>query len=328
MEPHLTFARVLPACYDAYADMYSTSPNKLAAIGDEDPGKEEVIIVNKPGVKELTVVTTSDNQHDPAQIDAALASTPVLNALYTRIDDLMLALNEAAPFLQLSSLYHLKVARLAPMDAGDELGPNTTHRQQNCRKPPAFAAHFDTQPGTGRTLSLCLWLNEHWTEEHGGHLRVFPAPLAHVDVEPVSDRVAIFCSHHMLHRVRPLQYVQGKVAPRYCVSMMFRGSPVPFPSTLPTMLADKLREIDSDVLAMLQLARRQQRDLVMLVFREESVNSMREAFDHGDTEDETKKLERAVKHFENRLQAARQKVSPAILQLIDDFLPLNPADLD
>jgi predicted enzyme involved in methoxymalonyl-ACP biosynthesis len=94
------------------------------------------------------------------------------------------------------------------------------------------------------------------------------------------------------------------------------------------MLADKLREIDSDVLAMLQLARRQQRDLVMLVFREESVNSMREAFDHGDTEDETKKLERAVKHFENRLQAARQKVSPAILQLIDDFLPLNPADLD
>ena len=34
----------------------------------------------------------------------------------------------------------------------------------------------------------------------------------------------------------------------------------------------------SDVHAMLCLARRQQRDIVMLVFREESVASMREAF--------------------------------------------------
>jgi hypothetical protein len=81
------------------------------------------------------------------------------------------------------------------------------------RKPPAFAAHFDTQPGTGRTLSLCLWLNEGWTPAQGGHLRVFPAPLLHVDVEPLCDRAAIFCSHHMLHRVRPLQFV--KVNPVY-----------------------------------------------------------------------------------------------------------------
>ena len=81
------------------------------------------------------------------------------------------------------------------------------------RKPPAFAAHFDTQPGTGRTLSLCVWLNEGWTPAQGGHLRVFPAPLLHVDVEPLCDRAAIFCSHHMLHRVRPLQFV--KVNPVY-----------------------------------------------------------------------------------------------------------------
>jgi predicted component of type VI protein secretion system len=38
-------------------------------------------------------------------------------------------------------------------------------------------------------------------------------------------------------------------------------------------------------------------------------------------------VERAVAHFERRLNIARQHIAPAMLQLIDNFLPLNPADI-
>jgi len=57
----------------------------------------------------------------------------------------------------------------------------------------------------------------------------------------LTNRAAIFCSHHMLHRVRPMHVAEGGGARvRYCVSMMFRGSPVPFPSRLPSPLAARL----------------------------------------------------------------------------------------
>lgn len=158
--------------------------------------------------------TMSTSLIPPFVPSTCTVSTPVLSALYTHIDVLIKALNEASPFLELTSLYHLKVARLCSCGQDDDHGANDScNGKPKPRKPPAFAAHFDTQPGTGRTLSLCLWLNEGWTPAQGGHLRVFPAPLLHVDVEPLCDRAAIFCSHHMLHRVRPLQFV--KVNPVY-----------------------------------------------------------------------------------------------------------------
>jgi len=39
----------------------------------------------------------------------------------------------------------------------------------------------------------------------------------------------------------------------------------------------------------------------------------------------TERVERAVKHFEQRLDVARGSIAPAMQQLIDDFLPLDPA---
>jgi len=40
-------------------------------------------------------------------------ATPVLRAMYTNVVALIGGLNYAAPFLQLTSLFHLKVARLS-----------------------------------------------------------------------------------------------------------------------------------------------------------------------------------------------------------------------
>ena len=107
------------------------SPNKLSAVCREDASKEEVIIINKPGVRELTVVTTSDQEGTAPEIDEALDSTPVLRALYTHVDELMESFNQAAPFLELTSLYHLKVARLSCSLGGEE--------EQDADQWPAFA---------------------------------------------------------------------------------------------------------------------------------------------------------------------------------------------
>jgi len=39
----------------------------------------------------------------------------------------------------------------------------------------------------------------------------------------------------------------------------------------------------------------------------------------------TERVERAVKHFEQRLDVVRASIAPAMQELIDDFLPLDPA---
>ena len=68
--------------------------------------------------------------------------------------------------MDLSSLFHLKVAKLTPG--------------------ASFAAHFDTDQSTGRAMSLCLWLNDGWEPDAGGKLRVFPFPF---------NQVSSLCQH-------------------------------------------------------------------------------------------------------------------------------------
>ena len=63
--------RVTSACAFSAGKLLD-SPNKLSAISSEDSSKEEVLIINKPGVRELTVVTTSDREGEPPEIDSAL----------------------------------------------------------------------------------------------------------------------------------------------------------------------------------------------------------------------------------------------------------------
>lgn len=70
-------------------------------------------------------------------------------------------------------------------------------------------------------------LNEDWAPSHGGELRLFPFPLAAADVAPRVGRLALFCSHALLHRVLPAR------APRCVLSLWFAGAPEAFPSRYP-----------------------------------------------------------------------------------------------
>jgi hypothetical protein len=69
----------------------------------------------------------------------------------------------------------------------------------------AFPFHYDSPGGKkdSRRLTCLLYLNPDWREEDGGVLRLQPFLQAPVDVAPVMDRLVLFYSEQLLHRVSP-----------------------------------------------------------------------------------------------------------------------------
>ena len=77
--------------------------------------------------------------------------------------------------------------------------------------------HIDNPDGNGRVLTMLYYLNQDWTPEHGGQLRVFGAEAR--DIEPLFDRAVIFHSDGRVpHAVLPAH------ADRYAVSLWFSDS--------------------------------------------------------------------------------------------------------
>lgn len=75
-----------------------------------------------------------------------------------------------------------------------------------------FPMHFDTaqELRDGRRVTAIFYLNPGWQPGDGGHLRLFPVPRRPVDIAPRHNRLVLFSSASMLHRVLP------SAAPRYC----------------------------------------------------------------------------------------------------------------
>lgn len=69
----------------------------------------------------------------------------------------------------------------------------------------AFPYHYDSPGGAkdSRRLSCLLYLNQNWKPEDGGILRLQPFLKPAVDIEPIMDRLVIFYSERLLHRVLP-----------------------------------------------------------------------------------------------------------------------------
>jgi len=120
-------------------------------------------------------------------------------------------LNSSFPELELTELDHMKL-------------------QINYGKGGCFPMHFDTHADTQRSrrhLTAILYLNSSWTPDTGGQVRLYPLPYPAEDISPINDRLVLFCSHSMLHRVMPTH------APRYCFSLWFASkTSIPFPMRL------------------------------------------------------------------------------------------------
>ncbi len=68
-----------------------------------------------------------------------------------------------------------------------------------------YARHVDQPQGrTQRQVSLVLYLNERWTPEAGGELRIFEAG-GHRDVAPLAGRMVCFLTPGREHAVLPTQ---------------------------------------------------------------------------------------------------------------------------
>jgi hypothetical protein len=103
------------------------------------------------------------------------------------------------------------------LDFGILGGRVTAKVQANDGGGGCFPFHFDTAPGIGdgKRVTAIYYLNGGWAPGDGGELEVnaFPyGPTADSLVEPLGDRLVLFSSREILHRVLP-----SKV-PRFCVT--------------------------------------------------------------------------------------------------------------
>jgi SM-20-related protein len=76
------------------------------------------------------------------------------------------------------------------------------------RYPPGagYARHIDQPQGRAqRRVSLVLYLNESWTPEAGGELRLFDAAGRHRDIEPIAGRLVCFLTPGREHAVLATQ---------------------------------------------------------------------------------------------------------------------------
>lgn len=69
-----------------------------------------------------------------------------------------------------------------------------------------YARHVDQPQGRGqRQVSLVLYLNEDWSPEASGQLRIFDAAGCHRDIEPLAGRLVCFLTPGREHAVLPTQ---------------------------------------------------------------------------------------------------------------------------
>jgi hypothetical protein len=86
--------------------------------------------------------------------------------------------------------------------------------QRNAGDGACFPIHTDTDAAVdGRRVTAIWYLNPGWRPEHGGQLRLYPFPAAPLDIDPLNDRLVLFSSRRMLHRVLPAHHE------RYCFTI-------------------------------------------------------------------------------------------------------------
>ncbi|KAG2451493.1 hypothetical protein HYH02_004091 [Chlamydomonas schloesseri] len=91
--------------------------------------------------------------------------------------------------------------------------------QYNAGGGGCFPMHYDSDEQLdGRRVTAIFYLNPDWQEAHGGQLRLYPFPGAPLDVAPLEDRLVLFASTRMAHRVMPA------AAPRCCFTIWLSQS--------------------------------------------------------------------------------------------------------
>jgi len=94
--------------------------------------------------------------------------------------------------------------RLPELELRDDYNAVTIKLQWNRGNGGCFPLHFDNvgRPNK-RSLTCAVYLNPEWKLGHGGELQLFPFLERADNIQPLMDRLVIFRSDLMLHRVLP-----------------------------------------------------------------------------------------------------------------------------
>jgi hypothetical protein len=129
-----------------------------------------------------------------------------------------------------------------------------------------FPMHVDSDVSIDtRIVSGILYLNPDWKPEHGGELKLYPYPEKPVTIEPIMDRLVLFSSPHMVHRVLPC------FSDRYCLTLWFYGNYASYPAL-------KKPQNEEEILEFLK-QRRVRKHLVKLIYADEWAQSIMESHD-------------------------------------------------
>lgn len=188
----------------------------------------------------------------------------------------------------------------------------TLKLQRNAGRGGCFPCHYDN-PGAPnkRKLTCLLYLNDAWAPGDGGEVQLLPFLQPPVTVAPKMDRLVIFQSDWMLHRVLPSH------AERYCLTIWLDGAAVNLPEH------SQLRLSPSDLadwFGFLERLRRSpvQRLLSRGVYEEEYLESLTQCMQSAATEGFVEMLKSHETHLEslrrnaplhnfiNRLRAVRE----------------------
>lgn len=159
-------------------------------------------------------------------------------------------------------------------------------------------------------VTAVLYLNPQWEKGDGGELRLYPFPLGTVDVAPRMDRLVLFNSTEMLHRVLPA------TAPRVCLSVWFARDGGSNRMSLPCRLPRAVAEDEGGGMLKFLLQPSNRKVLTKIVYANAWAESFEDAFGTGPEVQEALALNRADS------KAATSTISAELLDLVRECLPI------
>merc|ERR1712080_256588 len=177
----------------------------------------------------------------------------------------------------------------------------------------AFPLHFDvaSNKDSRRYLTAILYLNPDWQDGDGGEVELLPFPFGNVSVAPLHNRLGVFASNTMMHRVQPYSGSEGRV----CVNLWFDGDiTVPFPEPLPE------EDYDARAVKVLRVLRRQPQELrafCKVWYCNAIADSFQEAFEP------CRELDSALQLPLEEAAEVEKRIAPASLKALAECFPLE-----
>lgn len=222
----------------------SLFPNPLRFLSTDQSGNSVPIDVVKPGIFELDLHHASIRQRFP-EIDALFWNAHVLAKKFNELD----------PSLCLS----------------ENPGAHTIKVQRNEGNGGCFPWHYDN-PGTDkRRLSCLLYLNPEWDSQCGGEIQLASFLQEPKSISPIMDRLVIFYSENVLHRVLP---AHGE---RFCLTIWLDADVETSMLEIPPW-SGMQEYLEGDAFLKFLSKPAIQRELSRAVYHEEYEQSIRECF--------------------------------------------------